>query len=237
MTSYQYLTPPEDRIEAFLAACPPAEVWGHIRRQSPSGPDEFIEQLYVDLSSCIAEIEAIRHQLTDTRVSPALREGEEKLRSRLVQMLRRTGYDARPEADYNGHTDILVESRALQLIWLGECKVHGAYEELAEGMRQLHTRYSSGRHHETGLIVFCYNQDALSVVKSWAKKISDEKLCNLIDDSLAEPTTLQFRSTHKNESSGMAVSTMHFFVVLHYSPQDKSAVSSRSKTGASGASG
>jgi hypothetical protein len=92
------------------------------------------------MRSVIRELEKIAHQLEG--------EGEEKLRSRILGMLRQMGYKADAESDNRGHTDLLVESGHLALTWIAEAKKHGADEDLIEGMKQLHNRYSSGRHRD-----------------------------------------------------------------------------------------
>lgn len=182
----------------------------------------FIARLEGDLFAAVLYLESVRHHLAGER--------EESLRSRLVGYLQAKGYDASAETDEGGHVDILVRSAKLGLLWIGECKVHGAYEDLAEGMLQLHTRYASGRYPSVGFIIFCFNQDAASVVATWKTRLSERKLCGMIDEPVDDPRhALSFTTRHIHAGSGLEVVTRHVVVPLYWVPEDKSGRKSRAE--------
>lgn len=189
-------------------------------RHDPPDAATFVARLEEDVHTAVRELESQRRHLAG--------EGEESLRSRLVTYLRGKDYEATAETDEGGHVDILVRSAKLGLLWVGECKVHGAYEELDEGMLQLHTRYASGRYPAVGFIIFCFNQDAGSVVAAWKARLIESKLCGLLGDPVEDPRhALCFTTRHQHAGAGLEVVTRHVVASLYWGPEDKSGRTSR----------
>ena len=75
-----------------------------------------MEALYFNLDSAISRLEANAHRVQG--------DGEEKLTNYLAVQLAAAGYDASCETDVRGHTDLKIENRSAQLLWIAEAKLH-----------------------------------------------------------------------------------------------------------------
>lgn len=180
----------------------------------------FVACLEDDIHAAVQDLESQRHHLQG--------EGEESLRSRLVTYLRGRGYEVTAETDEGGHVDILVRSARPGLLWVGECKVHRAYEDLDEGMLQLHTRYASGRYPAVGFLIFCFNHNAALVATAWRTRLVERRLCGMVGDPADDPRhALTFTTRHLHAGSGLEVLTTHVIASLYWRPEDRSGRESR----------
>jgi len=202
------------RLDELIELYGTSDVRALLARKMPESKDEFISQLYQDLKTAIDGLERSAHLLQG--------ESENGLRTRLLRELRCFGYDARPEADERGHSDLLVEGHHLGVVWIGEAKKHGEYAWLSKGMKQLHTRYTTGRHADMALLVFVFGSDASGVMQEWRRRLVDTRVCGLVDGSCTSDLDdeLRFDSTHIHVGSGLQVVTRHFFAALYYRPED-----------------
>lgn len=213
-----------ERLGDYIEKYGQSDLIDFLARRSPRSSSEFIERLSSDIRVILGEIENQADKLQG--------EGEEKLRDRVLQSLRALGYRASAEEDNRGHTDLLVYSQHVKAKWIGEAKIHRDYDYLADGLRQLLNRYTSGRESTVGLIIFIFQEKANLIVSRWRAKIQDESLCGFCGDFETVPgDRLDFSSKHVHRSSGFSVSTRHFFALLHYSPDDKSARASKALSG------
>lgn len=200
------------RVADYLTEMGEAELRRFLERNRPASADEFLARLYADLRD---SIDALERMAQDVQTS-----SENSLRGRIVRDLRCRGYDARAESDERGHADMLVENRHISLVWIGETKKHDAYDWLEKGLRQLHDRYTTGRHPDSGLIVFVFTRDAASVMRTWRHRLESDALCGFVQGSCRDLGHLCFSSRHTHGGSGTEVSTRHMFVALHYKPTD-----------------
>lgn len=177
----------------------------------PPSNDAFVDRLYSELNAIIRNIEetaAVRQ--TD---------GEDRLTLDIVLNLRRAGYTVSHDAYVNGHADISVTQDNFR--WLGEAKEHRDYEWLFKGLRQLLSRYATGREDGSALLVYIKNKDAANVLAEWRKRLTETKECELQstnDSSTGEK--LVFWSTHKHNGSGLPIKTKHLGISLYFQPTD-----------------
>lgn len=211
------------RLKEYTALYGFRDLISTVERKMPEHAKAFFMRLYSDLDDILEELSNIADQLKD--------EDEAKLRSRVSMALNRSGYDADAESHRRGHTDILVKCPHLRLEWIAETKRHTGYEQLAEGMKQLHTRYTNGRHENMGFLVFVFAKKVKLVMDKWKKLLSEEKLCGLVTNPVEDATNqLAFISEHEHEVTGLRVKTRHIFAGLYFEPTDKSAVGSSKKS-------
>lgn len=205
----------DERLSEFRKNCGDREIVAFLERREPQDKDAFIQRLYADIHAAIDELQSLAHELVN--------DDETKLRSRLLTVLRAHGYRALGESNHRGHTDLLVENSHVRVVWIGETKKHdnSSYGRLTKGMKQLYSRYTSGTHRDSGLIVFVFSKDAAAVVETWKSKIEESNLCGLqghpYDD---QDVPLCFWTKHVHDGSGLLVHTKHIFATLHYRPRD-----------------
>jgi len=174
----------------------------------PSDNKMFAKRLYQELDDIIKSLEETAH-LRDN-------DSEDKLTSDIVLLLRQTGYEASHDKDTRGHVDMRVEKNSF--IWIGEAKIHRSYDWLLEGLKQLLTRYSTGKEDGFGLLIYIRNANAKAVMEEWRKRLEKGNECNLkeTNDGLEK---LTFWSLHQHEGSGLDISTKHIGVSLYYNPK------------------
>lgn len=203
-----------DRLDNLLARNGDQWLLDVIDVKFPETEEAFVVRLNREIDSIVSELERSAVYTFD--------EPEEELSNRMISLLRRAGYNASAETDHRGHVDLIVEG-GRRWTWLAECKIHGAYEELREGLRQLLTRYSTGRSPFGSFIVFIKNMKGGEVVDKWRGVVRDERLEGfLYDEDDAE--RFCFRTSHTHATSGSEYHVRHVGVMLYYSPQDKSAL-------------
>lgn len=186
---------------------------GLIKRQTASNYEQFVDALYSDLDDVISIIQE----------NPELRKNddENRLTIDIVNMLRTIGYQAGHDTKIGGHTDISVRGKNNHL-WIGEAKIHGAYEELLGGFKQLCTRYSTGDAQQNcgGMIIYIRNVKAASVVTEWRARLSQQGLEGYSERDCPVRADMGFLSTHTHERSGMPFHVRHVGVILRFDPKD-----------------
>jgi len=174
----------------------------------PTG-EAFIERLYKELGAVICDIE---------RSAPLRQnDGEDRITIDVITSLRRAGYNATHDAYSKGHADITVTQDSYR--WLGEAKLHGSYDWLLKGLKQLLGRYTTGREAGSGLLVYMKGGNARAVLDEWRCRLEMGNECNLKSTEDADKTEkLAFWSIHTHEGSGLEIRTKHLGVALYHNP-------------------
>lgn len=179
--------------------------------------DDFSATLYCDIDEIISQIqENAEYRQEDS---------EDRLTIDIRDQLNRLGYDTSHESKHRGHADLIVRNKRLNLIWIGEAKIHRDYNHLWEGFLQLTTRYSTGDcdQKEGGIFIYIKkNKNAFSVVEKWKAFLENKKLPGFFSKSCTM-RKLSFFSTHKHDVSGTNFKVRHMPVLLYFKPEDKSA--------------
>jgi hypothetical protein len=176
----------------------------------PSTGEIFVKRLYKELDAVIDEIER----------TAALRQkdGEDHITSDIVLGLRRAGYNATHDAYSKGHADIKVAQD--EFVWLGEAKIHDGYDYLLKGLKQLLSRYATGREKGSGLLVYIKGGNASAVLDEWRHRLEKGKECNLKGTEDADKAEkLVFWSIHTHKGSGLEIRTKHLGVSLYFRPE------------------
>ena len=143
-------------------------------------------------------------------------DSEDRITVDIVHMLHRAGYDATHDTDSRGHIDLRVKNGAF--IWLGEAKIHKGYDWILEGLKQLHTRYSTGKEDGSGILIYIKGSNARAVMEEWRKRLEAGNECHL-KETRDGSEKLTFWSLHQHEGSGLEISTKHIGISLFYNPQ------------------
>lgn len=196
-------------LAQLLSSVPRDELARMVARRGRVGQSAFLEALYFDLEGAIERLEANAHQ--------AQSDGEEKLTGFLAAQLAAAGYDACCEPDVRGHTDLKIENRSAHVVWIAESKLHSSHEKNIDGMLQLMTRYTSGRHRNAGFLLFIRQPSAALILKRWRAAVqADARLaCTSVEDLSRQAT---FSSDH-DHPSGFKLLVRHYGVLLFYDPQ------------------
>lgn len=174
--------------------------------------DDFIEVLYKDIDLSIKNLE---------ESAELYQKCEEDLLSHVIATyLRGKGYSATHDEKHRGHCDILVRKGNYK--WIGEAKIHGAYDTLFKGFQQLNTRYSTGDINQTagGMIIYIRGKNAKRVMETWETHLKGKNLPDLITDTPPRES-LAFFSTHTHEGSGLSFKVRHMPVLLYFNPEDR----------------
>lgn len=186
---------------------------GSIKRATASTYDQFVDTLHSDLDEIVQRIQE----------NPEIRanDGEDRLTLEIVNILRALGYDAAHETKIGGHTDLSVKGKN-NYLWIGEAKIHGAYDYLFQGFQQLCTRYATGDSHQNrgALIIYIKNINSANVIKSWKEKLSTYGLEELEVIACTSRPDFAFNSSHKLVRTGLPFSVKHIGISLYFKPQD-----------------
>jgi hypothetical protein len=196
-------------LAALLDSIPRDELARMVARRGRVGQSLFLEALYFDLGSAIERLESNAHRVQS--------DGEEKLTNYLAVQLAAAGYDASCETDVRGHTDLKVENRSAQVVWIAESKLHSSHEKNIDGMLQLMTRYTSGRHSDAGFLLFIRQPSAALILERWRSAVqADARLaCTAVGNHSHQAT---FSSDH-DHPSGFKLFVRHHGILLFYDPQ------------------
>lgn len=201
------------QIKLFAEELGLTGIAGSIRRATASTYDQFVDTLHSDLDDIVKRMQE----------NPEVRanDGEDRLTMEIVNVLRGMGYDAAHETKIGGHTDISVKGKNSYL-WIGEAKIHGAYDYLFQGFQQLCTRYATGDagQNRGALIIYIRAADSAKVIQKWQKRLTTYGLEDLnIVPCTARPG-LAFDSSHRLVRTGLPFSVKHIGVSLFFKPQD-----------------
>lgn len=98
----------------------------------------------------------------------------------LASALSIPGLTVTPEANSNGHVDLLIiaDHSVPEFIKLAEAKIHRGYEWHAKGLSQLIDRYSTGRETRGLLISFVRQIDISGAIKEVREKMDQYSPCS-----------------------------------------------------------
>lgn len=195
-------------IEGFINRNGVEELIRIMEIRDPENSDIFIKRLYTEISDTVRHLE----ETANLRQN----DPEDKITTDLLLPLKQIGYDATHDTDTRGHVDIRVKVRTF--VWLGEAKIHSSYEWLMDGLKQLHTRYSTGKEEGYGLIIYIKNKNAKSVMDEWRLRMEESGACGLKDARDGEEK-LTFWSIHQHAGSGLEIQNKHIGVSLYYMPE------------------
>ncbi|KAA3535647.1 hypothetical protein NLO83_20705 [Pseudomonas tremae] len=188
-------------------------ITGSIRRATASTYDQFVDTLHSDLDDVIKRIQE----------NPEVRakDGEDRLTMEIVNILRAMGYNAAHETKIGGHTDLSVKGKN-NYLWIGEAKIHGAYDYLFQGFQQLCTRYATGdaQQNRGALIIYIKNANSAQVIRNWQERLVTYELEDLTILPCKDRPGLAFDSSHKLVRTGLAFGVKHIGVSLYFKPQD-----------------
>lgn len=159
----------------------------------------------------------IAQDMTKTRQNRQGRD-EDALSTDVVSALTNMGISATHDTQFGGHCDIVVEGKA-NFLWLGEAKIHNAYDWLYQGFEQLGTRYSTGLAGQDagGLIIYCYTGRIDRIMCKWKShlisKFQGIKIENCVDNDLA------FISIHPHPITGRNFKVRHMPFALQFLPR------------------
>lgn len=179
----------------------------------PTSQQEFLEALYRVLDQIIRDLEDDAEVMQHQREDAVSRD--------IVRQLRRANYRASSDPYVRGHVDILVESGDRRMRWLAESKIHRSYRNLEEGLRQLLSRYDSGRDRAGGLLIIFRRAGCEQILEAWRRRVQDraiERARDTEDDSSARC----FVSIHLHDAGG-EYRVRHMGIHLYFAPRDASA--------------
>lgn len=145
---------------------------------------------------------------------------EDQLTNSLINVLLGMGFKPTHDTQIGGHCDIVIQFDD-GFLWIGEAKIHGAYEWLLKGFNQLDSRYSTGMPGQDSgdLIIFVFEERIDRVMEKWAEKLSAERPDVTMKTCERNPT--RRISSHRHERTGLPFRTRHIPVSLHFAPRDK----------------
>jgi len=166
----------ETSLASLLSVVPRDDLLRLIARRGRVGVDAFLAALHFDLDSAIERLEASAHRYQD--------DNEEKLTNFLSVQLAASGYDATCETNARGHTDLKIENKSAQIVWIAKAKLHATHEENIEGMLQLLTRYTSGRHPHAGFLLYIRQPRASLILEQWRAEVksAQQLACTVVTD-------------------------------------------------------
>jgi hypothetical protein len=184
--------------------------------------NDFITVLYKDIDSAISYIQ----ENPEIRVNDT----EDRLTIDIIGSLRCFGYNVTHDTKIGGHADIVV--RKAEFIWIGEAKIYKGCEYVWQGFLQLTTRYSIGDSNQKdgGMLIYIKtHNNARSVMEGWEKHLREKNLSQYSHRS-CESKDNCFFSSHEHDKSGNPFQVRHMPIMLYFSPQDKSGLSSKRKS-------
>jgi hypothetical protein len=174
----------------------------------PSSGEVFISRLYQELADILRNIEETANHRQD--------DSEDRITVDIVMMLRQSGFNATHDTETRGHVDIRVTNKSF--VWLGEAKIHSTYDWLLDGLKQLLSRYTTGRENGSGLLIYICGANAQSVMEKWRGRLEDGSECGL-KKTEDNDEKLTFWSIHQHTGSGLDIRTKHIGVSLYFKPE------------------
>ena len=177
--------------------------------------EDFLRVLYQDIDSIIGGFQENPELLRN--------DGEDRITSELKRSLRLLGYAATHDEKIGGHSDLVVRGKVQNYLWIGEAKIHGAYDYLYQGFQQLTTRYSTGDANQDcgGMLIYIKNNDAKGVVVNWRAHLKAKALDEYSESDCQDRPNFVFYITHKHERSGAPFRVKHIGIILGFDPKDR----------------
>lgn len=177
--------------------------------------EDFLRVLYQDIDSIIGGFQENPELLRN--------DGEDRITSELKRSLRLLGYAATHDEKIGGHSDLVVRGKVQNYLWIGEAKIHGAYDYLYQGFQQLTTRYTTGDVNQNcgGMLIYIKSNNAAEVVSKWRAHLKDKALDGYSDSNCVERPEHVFYSAHKHERAGSVFTVKHIGIILGFDPKDR----------------
>lgn len=196
---------------------------GYLDRLKIVTYEDFINNLYDHLRRAVSSLENFKHYIEH--------EKEDATTARLIMYLEGAGFKARQQAA-GGNVDIYVDDLSNRFKWVGEAKRYESVTNMAEGFKQLTTRYAFGTDKDGkgygALIGYLRRPDSAHHIAAWKATISglpEATNVRLLDCQRMAP--FAFISEHDHQTTNYSYETWHICVQLHVDPKDKSGVNSQ----------
>jgi hypothetical protein len=185
--------------------------------------DDFVKNLYDHLRRSISSLENYKHYIEH--------EGEDATTARIIMFLEGAGFKARQQAA-GGNVDIYVDDLSNNFKWVGEAKKYESVTNIADGFKQLATRYAHGTNVDGkgygALIAYLRRPNSSHHVQEWKQTIANlPEATNVRFSQCPRMTPFAFISEHDHQSTGNCYETWHICVQLLVDPKDKSGVNSK----------
>lgn len=196
---------------------------GYLASLKVTSYEGFVENLYNHIHRSISSLENFKHFIEH--------ESEDATTARIIMYLEGAGFKARQQSA-GGNVDIYVDNLEQGYKWVGEAKKYDSVTSIAEGFKQLTTRYSfgtdkSGRGHGA-LIGYLRRPNSKHHIDEWKKTIQNLPEATKVQFSdCTRRAPFAFISEHEHQTSGYAYETWHICVQLHVDPKDSSGVNSK----------
>lgn len=146
--------------------------------------------------------------------------GEDAMTRHVADMMSCSGIPAEHDPSIGGHVDIVVRANQGFLFVL-EAKKHTQYKWLADGFRQLATRYGVAQpgRDRGEILIYCRRRKGNKVLDYWRQRLlKDFDYVELVeaDDGSGR---LFFRTEHNCQSSGSIFKVRHKLVPLYHNPE------------------
>lgn len=196
----------------------PDDVRRLVARRGTVDAGTYLEALGEDIERAIQRLES--------KASKYHKDDEEKLTTFIAERLEAGGHAAECEADNNGHVDLKVTKTKIGVLYLAEAKIHRSYEKNRKGMRQLLTRYASGKEKLGGFLLYITSPGAKRIVDKWRTEVRCRELsCTNVSQMLRRGV---FDSTHTHRTQ-YPLRVRHYGVFMHYDPKDRDPHTKRRK--------
>jgi hypothetical protein len=189
----------------------------------------FINLVFEIIDECIEAIQqdrSLRQKHKDVQ-------SEDLITAEIKNMINRTGvFSAKLGEQRSGACDLIITCDSKKFEWSAEAKIHSDYKYLADGFRQITTRYTDGDFNNTngGFLIYVWNKDVNSVMELWKNFLNSlaNEFTNITFDTCPR-RPLSFYSWHKHDVSGLDFKVRHMPICLNHEPRDRSARNRKTK--------
>ena len=173
-----------------------------------SSADDFDTFLDLHFARCIQRMEAEAHHLAS--------DGEEKLSAFLAAALSMPGLSVVREGYSNGRVDLTIRSESLLSPEqrLAEAKVYDGHSYHAQAIRQLISRYSTGRQ-PTGYVIEYIKKRGITTIVTQLRNRADAELPECQEGSTAEHAMRWAYVSEHRHTSDELLRVVHINVNLH----------------------
>lgn len=183
---------------------------GMIERKLSDNKQVFLNQLNLDLSDALNDLEKKKHIYQNDMW------GEDELTFQIISFLQARFYDAEHDTQHGGHIDILVKSDNGKYEWLGEAKLWDGPKYIHGGWIQLTEKYGTGtiRDDHGGMILYIKADKAGEKLSTWKEYLSANSENITTRDDPENP--LVFHTISPHPATNLPYSVKHFAVSLFH---------------------
>ena len=196
---------------------------GYLASLAVNSYEDFVRNLYDHIHRSISSLENFKHYIEH--------EGEDATTARIIMFLEGAGLKARQQAA-GGNVDIYVDDLTNNFKWIGEAKKYESVTNIAEGFKQLVTRYASGKDKKGkgygALIAYLRRPNTIHHVDAWKDTIAKlPEATNVRFSECQRMAPFAFLSEHDHQETNCSYETWHVCVQLLVDPKDKSGIESK----------